>query len=320
MGGYIGMRNFGSKFHAKSLFISGDLIYFAGNVWSSQCSKTDPTNFPTSDPTQEPTNNPTINPTMEPTVNPTKEDIKTGKNTSNASNSIAWNNLWPFIGIAAFGCCILCFYAFYFKRKSSKETIASADKEAVQMMHSNSNLFVKDNENESIQMNERVNSVSSVQKSDDDDKDLELDNNDLKLDDMYIDKKQPGSIKSVKYENVIDEQPNISVEIASVEMLKKWRLEQYVKPLIEDGGYEDIDDWKDLTLDDLKRLGFKEGHALKFSRKMKEEFKVDLKEEFGGQDGGLAEEATEGDALTQITATKGQETLAQIPAKAPNEL
>merc|ERR1712228_155408 len=55
-------------------------------------------------------------------------------------------------------------------------------------------------------------------------------------------------------------------------LLTEWNLEQYAKILIEDKGYEQIDDWKDLTLDDLKRFGFKEGHLKKFRRKIDEYF------------------------------------------------
>merc|ERR1712228_636988 len=151
-----------------------------------------------------------------------------------------------------------------------------------EMIDLNTTLIVKENENEkneNIKMNERVNSLSvaSVQEYDDDEKDLELE-------DMYIAKNQPGS--------VVDVQPN-----PSVELLKKWRLEQYVEPLIEDGGYEDIDDWKNLTLEDLKRLKFKEGHATKFMRKIQEEFEQNLEE--GTKNG-------EGDLETQM-ATKGQD-------------
>merc|ERR1712228_893195 len=55
-------------------------------------------------------------------------------------------------------------------------------------------------------------------------------------------------------------------------LLTEWNLEQYAKILIEDKGYEQIDDWKDLTLDDLERFGFKEGHSKKFRRKTDEYF------------------------------------------------
>merc|ERR1712228_153971 len=51
-------------------------------------------------------------------------------------------------------------------------------------------------------------------------------------------------------------------------LLTAWNLAQYAKILIVDGGYEEVDDWKDLSMDDLKRLGFKEGHSKKFVRKV----------------------------------------------------
>merc|ERR1719291_1016817 len=43
-------------------------------------------------------------------------------------------------------------------------------------------------------------------------------------------------------------------------LLKTWNLAQYAKILIVDGGYEEVDD--------LKGLGFKEGHSKKFVRKV----------------------------------------------------
>merc|ERR1712087_971684 len=44
-----------------------------------------------------------------------------------------------------------------------------------------------------------------------------------------------------------------------IELLKEWKLEQYAKTLIEDEGYDEVEDWKDLKEDDLMRFGFKEG-------------------------------------------------------------
>merc|ERR1712130_729337 len=85
--GYIGIRNFGSIFNAKSLFVSGDLIYFDGNIWSTQCSMAgtieptqstqEPTYYPSSNPTlfpsADPTNEPIDDPTNKPSNDPTKE-------------------------------------------------------------------------------------------------------------------------------------------------------------------------------------------------------------------------------------------------------
>merc|ERR1712228_554772 len=72
------------------------------------------------------------------------------------------------------------------------------------------------------------------------------------------------SIKEMTVKN------DINVDEAT-KLLTEWKLEQYAKTLY-DNGYEQIDDWKDLTLDDLKRFCFKEGHAKKFSRKVEEYF------------------------------------------------
>merc|ERR1712228_51801 len=73
-------------------------------------------------------------------------------------------------------------------------------------------------------------------------------------------------------------------------LLTEWKLGQYAN-ILDDKGYEDVDDWKGLTLGDLKRFGFKEGHAKKFRRKTEEYFESQTmisvdKETYGNDEGG----------------------------------
>ena len=75
-----------------------------------------------------------------------------------------------------------------------------------------------------------------------------------------------NDIKSYSSEHDDDQK---DVQINAKILLTEWKLEQYAKVLY-DKGYEQINDWKDLTLDDLKRFGFKEGHSKKFRRKTDE--------------------------------------------------
>ena len=60
-------------------------------------------------------------------------------------------------------------------------------------------------------------------------------------------------------------------EVNVRDILKKWKLEQYADTLIDDQGYEDIEDWKSLTEDELiNDIKMKKGHAKKFLRKIGE--------------------------------------------------
>merc|ERR1712176_41452 len=64
-----------------------------------------------------------------------------------------------------------------------------------------------------------------------------------------------------------------------VELLKEWKLDQYIGVLIEEEGYDDVAGWKEefewhseekfkeLT-GELKEMGFKPGHAKKFLREV----------------------------------------------------
>ena len=53
-------------------------------------------------------------------------------------------------------------------------------------------------------------------------------------------------------------------------LLKQWSLERYTEKLVDEEGWDDPEDWKDIELDYLVEIGFKMGHARKFIRKAKE--------------------------------------------------
>eukprot|EP01083_Nonionella_stella_P037254 101562_1 len=56
-------------------------------------------------------------------------------------------------------------------------------------------------------------------------------------------------------------------------LLKEWKLARYSDVLINEMGYDDIEDWKDLTEPELREeMKFKKGHASRFLRKIKEYF------------------------------------------------
>eukprot|EP01084_Bolivina_argentea_P062438 114180_1 len=56
-------------------------------------------------------------------------------------------------------------------------------------------------------------------------------------------------------------------------LLKEWKLARYSDVLINEMGYDDIEDWKDITEQELRdEMKFKKGHASRFIRKIKEHF------------------------------------------------
>ncbi len=61
-----------------------------------------------------------------------------------------------------------------------------------------------------------------------------------------------------------DEKENVS---APVQLLREWNLSQYEEVLIDGEGYDDPSYWKDISLEELKQIGFKTGHARKFADK-----------------------------------------------------
>ena len=55
------------------------------------------------------------------------------------------------------------------------------------------------------------------------------------------------------------------------EKLKQWDLGQYQNELMEKLGYDHVDDWKDLTLEEvINDVGMKPGHAKRFMKRMEE--------------------------------------------------
>merc|ERR1712228_152648 len=104
-------------------------------------------------------------------------------------------------------------------------------------------------------------------------------------------KKEEISVQSVRKDSVekesdadqdvSDNKQNVSLKAGkseklclkeSIRLLKLWELEQYIQVLIVREGYEEIEDWKELTFDDLISFGFKQGHAKKFMRKLLDHF------------------------------------------------
>ena len=55
-------------------------------------------------------------------------------------------------------------------------------------------------------------------------------------------------------------------------LLKEWKLSEYIEILIDENGYDDIELWSDLSVAELKRYGFKDGHAKKFVKKTRAYF------------------------------------------------
>ena len=59
------------------------------------------------------------------------------------------------------------------------------------------------------------------------------------------------------------------------QVLKDWRLQRYEAILIEEFGFDDFLDWKDIEENELiEDMNFKMGHARKFVRKTKEHFNL----------------------------------------------
>ena len=51
-------------------------------------------------------------------------------------------------------------------------------------------------------------------------------------------------------------------------LLKEWGLETYTQLLVEDKGYDNVDDCKYLNVDKLMEIGFRQGHSERFERKL----------------------------------------------------
>eukprot|EP01084_Bolivina_argentea_P163808 284912_1 len=68
-----------------------------------------------------------------------------------------------------------------------------------------------------------------------------------------------------------EEEEKEGIELAK-QLISDWGLSKYFKVLCEDEGWEDPEDWDDLTVDELMSdpLKFRKPHAKKFVRKYKE--------------------------------------------------
>merc|ERR1712228_190676 len=53
-------------------------------------------------------------------------------------------------------------------------------------------------------------------------------------------------------------------------LLNAWKLSEYGKILIDEKGWDDISFWKDLSVEQLKEMGFKDGHAVRFVKNVSE--------------------------------------------------
>merc|ERR1712176_1397630 len=75
--------------------------------------------------------------------------------------------------------------------------------------------------------------------------------------------------EKAKNENDDDQKEETDEKDESGEaLLTKWGLADYWDAM-KDEGWEDVHDWKELTEDNLKEMGFKGGHIKKFNRKYK---------------------------------------------------
>ena len=75
---------------------------------------------------------------------------------------------------------------------------------------------------------------------------------------QYFTERSKDDMNEAKDESM-DESDDICVLL-----MKRWNLEQYKDTLIEEEGFDDIDDFNALTYDKLIEMGFKEGHSKRF--------------------------------------------------------
>ena len=73
-----------------------------------------------------------------------------------------------------------------------------------------------------------------------------------------------------KYDNDDENEEQVVSKSDPEGLLKAWNLESYAETLVDEEGWDDPEDWKDIELDYLVEIGFKKGHARKFIRKAKE--------------------------------------------------
>eukprot|EP01084_Bolivina_argentea_P280881 480447_1 len=88
----------------------------------------------------------------------------------------------------------------------------------------------------------------------------------------YIKRKQ----KKNKNENVLMESLNVNEEDKNdnqlYNLLVDWSLEKYCKVIIDENGYSDLEQWKDLSIDDLKEMGFTQQDSKRFVDEVQQYF------------------------------------------------
>ena len=81
-----------------------------------------------------------------------------------------------------------------------------------------------------------------------------------KMDDNSDDEKKMN-------DNNDDESDEDEFESTCCQLLFEWGLPQYMKILIDENGYDDVESWNDLSVAELKRYGFRERDAKIFVKK-----------------------------------------------------
>merc|ERR1712087_617647 len=77
-----------------------------------------------------------------------------------------------------------------------------------------------------------------------------------------------------KEEKTVEEEEDVCDRL-----LREWNLSQYKTVLIDENGYDVVDDWKHITKDELTQdMKFKVGHSKRFLRNVEAYFKQSEKE------------------------------------------
>eukprot|EP01084_Bolivina_argentea_P066943 122029_1 len=80
--------------------------------------------------------------------------------------------------------------------------------------------------------------------------------------------KYPGQLNVNKINQSTTSDAELQSNMNVVDLLKQWNLGQYEDVLINEEGYDDIEYWNQISLQELKVMGFKTGHAKKFIDKV----------------------------------------------------
>eukprot|EP01084_Bolivina_argentea_P247421 413931_1 len=94
----------------------------------------------------------------------------------------------------------------------------------------------------------------------------------------HIDSSVTNASKSVQNIETTEQKTNMLTQHNLMDLLKKWELSKYGQILIDDQGYDVINDWKHITKQDLERMKFKTGHAQRFLRNVEKYFQDGNKE------------------------------------------